>query len=313
MTENLNSLSRKLRGIIALKVDSGVYGFYLKQVGGSTLASLQNTKQYEPASALKVLYHAKSIHEESLGNTHDGDSVTYHYNPADPTNVGICPDNYATTSMSTLSNADTKMMQVSDNRMTRGILEKYTKTAMLNYATSLGLTSTAINHNIGCPTSTTHNKTTLVDLGKIYEAFQNGTVTSSSTWQTQFRSRMINDSNYTGFRNLICPIVNQEATSLGKSAATATNFCNAMKFVAKGGDYAYADAYPRAESHDDIWLTTMPYKASGVLAPRYFVLGEFVDQISISSSTEINNVNAARSQVKQEALRPYIHAALATW
>jgi len=57
----------------------------------------------------------------------------------------------------------------------------------------------------------------------------------------------------------------------------------------------------------------MPYKASGVLAPRYFVLGEFVDQISISSSTEINNVNAARSQVKQEALRPYIHAALATW
>jgi hypothetical protein len=314
MTNNLNSLSNKLWNIIGPKVDSGAYGFYLKQVAGrTTSAALQSTKQYEPASALKVLYHAKSIHEESLGNSADSDVITYHYNPADPTNVGICPDNYASTSTTNLKNADTKMMQVSDNRMTRGILEKYTKASMLSYASSLGLTSTQINHNIGCPTSATHNKTTLVDLGKVYEAFQTGTVTTDSTWQTQFKSRMLNQSNYSGFKTSICPIVNQEATALGKSSTVATNFCNAMTWIAKGGSYQYGGSLPYQVSWDGLSLTGVPYKSSGTVAPRYFVFGEFVDGTTINSSSEATSINTARGKLYQEALRGYIHAALTTW
>lgn len=312
MTENLNSRSQKLRTIVAPAIDSGVYGFYLKQVGGPVLASLQDTRQYEPASALKVLYHAKSIHEESLGNTNDASIVTYHYHSlSDPLDGEICPDDYATTTTTNLKNADILMMQNSDNRMTRAILEKYTKASMLTYATSLGMTSTAINHNIGCGSPA--NKTTLSDLGKVYEGFQNGTVTSNATWQANFRSRMLNENNYSGFRNLICPIVNQEATKLGKSATTATNFCNAMKFIAKGGDYVFGDTYPRNESHGDVWLVTMPFKSSGVVAPKYYVLGEFVDGVSISSSSEATTMNNARSTLKKEALRPTISSALATW
>jgi hypothetical protein len=313
MIENLNSASQKLRNIIAPKVDSGAYGFYLKQVGGSTLAGLDQSLQYEPASALKVLYHAKSIHEEALGNTTDSTVITYHYhNLADSHDGDICPDSYATTTTTTLKNADTLMMQNSDNRMTRGILENYTKTAMLSYATSLGLTSTQINHNIGC--GTPHNKTTLVDLGKVYEAYQNNTVTSNSTWKTQFKSRMLNDANYEpNYHNSICPIVSQEATALGKSAATATSFCNAMTWIAKGGSYQYADAFPYGVSWDGLSMTGVPYKSSRVVAPRYFVFGEFVDGTSIGSQSEADAVNAARSKLYQEALRPYIHAALTTW
>src|SRR5260221_13399160 len=104
--------------------------------------------QYEPASALKVLYHAKSIHEESLGNTHDTDTITYHYNPAAPNNVGICPDNYASTSTTNLKNADQQMMWNSDNRMTKGIFYKYGGRTFAggenlkeHYAPPLGLSS----------------------------------------------------------------------------------------------------------------------------------------------------------------------------
>jgi len=203
-------------------------------------------------------------------------------------------------------------MQNSDNRMTRGILEKYTKSAMLSYATSLGLTSTEINHNIGC--GTPHNKTTLVDLGKVYEAFQKGTVTLSSTWQAQFRSRMLNETNYEpNYHNSICPIVNQEAVALAKSAATATSFCNAMTWIAKGGSYQYADGFPHDVSWDGLSMTGIPYRSSGVTNPRFFVFGEFVDGTSIGSQAEADSLNAARSKLYQEALRPYIHAALATW
>ena len=40
----------------------------------------------------------------------------------------------------------------------------------------------------------------------------------------------------------ICPVVNQEATSLGKSTAVATAFCKALIWAAKGGDYGYPPA-----------------------------------------------------------------------
>ena len=313
MIRNTNTSSEQLWLIIGPKVDSGAYGFYLKQVGSGTLASLQNTKQYEPASALKVLYHAKSIHEESLGNTVDSTSITYHYDPANPTKGGICPDDFASTTTTNLKNADQLMMWNSDNRMTRGILERYTKPSMLNYAASLGLTSTQINHNIGCPTSSTHNRSTLVDLGKVYEAFQAGVVTSSTTWKTQFRSRMLNESNYDGFRNSICPIVQQEATKLGKSAATATNFCNAMTWIAKGGSYQYGESLPYQVSWDGLSLTGVPYRSRGIVRPRSFVFGEFVDGTTIDSQAEGDAIKAARSKLYQEGLRQYIHAALTTW
>jgi hypothetical protein len=318
--DNLNTLSRKLRGIIAPKVDSGAYGFYLKQVGGSTLAGLQNTKQYEPASALKVLYHAKSIHEEALGHTTNSTSITYHYNPADSTNGGICPDSYASTATTNLKNADEQMMWNSDNRMTRGIVQKYGGnnyitgwTVMENYGASLGLTSTQINHNIGCPTSATYNRTTLTDLGKVYEAFQNNAVTTSSTWKTAFRDRMLNQTNYSsGFHGAIDPIVHAEALALGKTSVE-TAFKAALTWIAKGGSYDYGSGYPRTVSYDGVSMTGVPYKSSGTIAPRYFVFGEFVDGTSLSSDTERDAMNTARSQLYPEALRAYIHAALTTW
>jgi hypothetical protein len=312
-TRNTNTLSEKLWNVIAPSVDSGKYGFYLKQVGGSTLAGIGQSTQYEPASALKVLYHAESIHQQSVGASHDGDPITYHYDPAHPTDGGICPDSFATTATTTLKNADQQMMWNSDNRMTRGVLAKYGKAAVLSYGSSLGLTATAINHNIGCPTSTTHNKTTLVDLGKVYEAYQNGTITSNATWKAQFKARMLNESNYSGFRNSICPIVNQEATALGKSKATATAFCNALTWVAKGGSYQYGSSLPYQVSWDGVSLTGLPYKASGAVTAKYFVFGEYVDGTTINSTSEATAINTARGKEYLEAMRPYLHAALATW
>lgn len=312
-TRNTNALSEKLWNIIGPRVDSGAYGFYLKQAGGAVLAGIEQRTRYEPASALKVLYHSESIHEESLGHTHDTDSVTYHYNAADPTNPGICPDNYATTRTTNLKNADTLMMQQSDNRMTRGILEKYTKSAVLSYGTSLGLTSTSINHNIGCPTPTTHNLTTLTDLGKVYEAWWNGTITTNATWKAQWKSRMLTESNYSGFRTSLCPIVSQEAASLGKSSATATSFCNALTWVAKGGSYQYGGSLPYSISYDGLSLTGLPFRSGSVAAPRYYIFGEYVDGTTINSTAEVNAINTARGQEYTEAMRPYIRAALTTW
>jgi hypothetical protein len=129
----------------------------------------------------------------------------------------------------------------------------------------------------------------------------------------QFKSRMLNQTNYSGFATSICPIVSQEATALGKSAATATSFCNAMTWIAKGGSYQYADALPYAVSWDGLSMTGVPFKSGAVTVPRYYVFGEYVDGTTINSQSEADSVNAARGKLYQEAMRGYIHAALATW
>ena len=313
-TRNTDAATEQLYGILAPTIDSGSWGFELKQLNGPVLAGLQTGNAFEPASAIKVLYHYVSIRNEQAGTTHDTTSITYHYNPADPTNGGICPDSYPNTATTSLVNADKLMMQNSDNRMTRGILEEYGKPAMLSQAAQLGMTSTAINHNIGCPTAATHNSTSLSDLDKVYEAYQNGTDINVAKWRSTFRARMLNNSNYSAYYSSICPIVQQEATALGKSATVATNFCNRITWLAKGGSYQYGGSLPWTISWANGSLTSVPFKnAAHTVVPTYYYYGDFVDNTTINSTSEQNAIAAARTTAYQEALRPYIHAALETW
>ncbi len=312
-TRNTDAASEQVYNILAPTIDSGAFGFELKQLNGPVLAGLQTGNGFEPASALKVLYHYVSIDNEQAGTTNNNTAITYHLDPSDPSNGGICPDNFASTSTTNLKNADTLMMQNSDNRMTRGVLEKYGKAAMLAQASALGMTNTAINHNIGCPTAATHNRTSLADLDKIYESYQNGVDITAATWRTQFRARMLNNSNYSGFQSSICPIVNQEAAALGKSSAVATSFCNKMTWIAKGGSYQYGGSLPWTISWANGSLTSLPFKSAGAVVPTYYFYGDYVDNTQINSTSEQTAISNARGTAFQEAMRPYIHAALATW
>jgi hypothetical protein len=312
--DNLNALSGKIRNLYSSRVTTGHYGFELKQIGGSRLAALQEFRQFEPASSLKVLYHLHSIRAQQAGSTTNSSTITYHYNNlSDPNDGNICPDSYATTTTTNLQNADTLMMQRSDNRMTRGILEKYGKANILSTATSVvGMTGTQINHNIGC--GTPHNYTTLEDLRKIYEGVQNKTLVSNATWNSTFKYRMLNQSNYSAWRtSSFCPLVQEEATKLGKSSTTVSQFCNAASWYAKGGSYQYAGSYPYTVSWSGASVTGIPYKSSGTLAPRYFYFGDWVDGTNITSDTVKNNVSSARNMAYREAMRGYIRAALMTW
>jgi hypothetical protein len=107
--------------------------------------------------------------------------------------------------------------------------------------------------------------------------------------------------------------VNQEAAKLGKSAAVATSFCNAMTWIAKGGSYQYGGSMPFQVSWDGLSMTGVPYKSNGLSTPKYFVFGEYVDGTTIDTQAEADAINSARGKEFQEALRPYVHAALATW
>jgi Beta-lactamase enzyme family len=315
MIDDLNALSRQLAAQMAAVVHSGHYGFYFRRVDGAVSASLESNLPFEPASAIKVLYHLRTIESEAAGTAHDNTSITYHYDPASPDNAGICPEDFSATKKTNLKNADTLMMQNSDNRMTRGVREHFGKPAMLALAKSLHMSSTQIHHTIGCPTATTHNLTTLVDLDQIYNGFASGHLVTNSTWRQAFTDRMLNDSVYPSFKSGFCPIVNQEAAKLGKSRTVATNFCNAVLWYAKGGSYTYGGSWPANISYAGMSVTRLPILKKGQLLPNYrdYIYGHFEDEVTIHSDSQQTAVGALGSSVYYAAIRPAIDSALKTW
>ncbi len=94
----------------------------------------------------------------------------------------------------------------------------------------------------------------------------------------------------------------------------ATNFCKRITWLAKGGSYQYGGSLPWTISWANGSMTSVPFKnAAHAIAPTYYYYGDYVDNTTINSTSEQDAIAAARTTAYQEALRPYIHAALQTW
>jgi hypothetical protein len=322
MVNNLSGLSATLRDQYEGKITGGAYGFELRQAGGPVLAALQSDLQFEPASSMKVLYHLHTLRARQAGSVTDSTAVTYRYkNTPDvnsSTEAGICPDAASLTASTNLQTADQRMMWASDNRMTRAITDRFGRSTILSQTGgAVGLTGTVLQHNIGCPTATTHNFTTLTDLSRIYDRAYVTTPLLNATHRPLFRNRMLNDANYGIKRgdlanpnDGLCDISDQEATRLGKSAAVKTAFCNAISWLSKGGSYGYGDG---TVSWSGGSLTGLPVKSGGVISPRYYTFGVFLDGMQITSPAQATQVSNLRSQVYRDAIRPQIGHALTTW
>ena len=283
-----------------LGTGDGYFGFELKPVGSAASTALRSTTAYEPASALKVLYHLYAMRAIAAGTAFDTTQVTYMM-----TYNGSCPvSNPATT---TLKNAMTLMMQNSDNAMTKAVADYFGRANIQAYANSIGLTSTQINHDIGCGTPA--NRTSLADLTKIYEGVQNGTLLDPN-YKATFYARMLNQNNYSPFRTYICNLSQQEAVKLGKSSSTASAFCNAITWAAKGGDYS-VNGY---EYHGGLADYGMPIMSGGVISSfKHYIWGEYDDHVTYASAANGTAINNARSAAGTAAIIGVLDQALATW
>jgi hypothetical protein len=298
---------------------NGSWGFALKQVNGPTLAALQSGKRFEPASTLKALYHLHGMRQRQLGNVQDTTLLTYRFKntSALPNNTNdehkICPNSATKTAQRQWQQIDTFMMTWSDNRFTRAVTDRFGYPALRATGTTAGMTNSTLAHNIGCPSSTTHNYSTPRDINRIYEQVYEDTTYLNATHRNLFRARMLNDDN-SGTENGVCTLASQQAASLGKSAAVASAFCNNVQRIAKGGSYQYSGSYPKVVSWSGGSLTTLPVKnASGVITPRHYAYTEFIDNATMKNKAQEDKVNAARTEAFLDALRPQVRAALQTW
>jgi hypothetical protein len=97
MIDNLPAEAGRLRNIMAAGLAGGVYGFCLRQVDVAVPSlAFQWTVQFEPASALKVLYNAYGHWPVYMGTDGLSVPITWYTYPGVPSPTGnpkdICPD-----------------------------------------------------------------------------------------------------------------------------------------------------------------------------------------------------------------------------
>ncbi len=308
---NLAAPSSTMRDLLYPQLHLNSYGFYSKQVGGPTLTALQNSVKFEPASAIKVVEHMYVHLRLQNGSVGLGDSIKYPYRASDPSNKDICPATSDPLATTNLGDADTKMMQNSDNRMTRAIKDKYGYGNILAVANILGMGSTSFPNTLGCLTYGNYNVTTLTDLGKLYSSVAAGTTLMGST-RAHFYSSMLNMNNYPSARTFFCNVATTEGNALGKSAQTISDFCDAMQWAAKGGSYTLNLSTGRHIWRSNFGRLALPVKNGQTTSLTEYVYGDYIHDVIATSSQE-TAISNARSAATAEQFRAQIHAAIATW
>ena len=296
MLNNNNALSYEVGQQMRAATD-GQVGCYLRRLGGSELAGLNEGTVFEPASTMKTLHHAHAMRQVRLGNVSLNTMLTVNTNYSSPTSS--CPIDTGAV-QEPLTTVLRLMMENSDNARTQAVRAFFGQAAINATGTALGMTETELRHRIGCggDALANPNDITLYDLGLLHEEVAGGWLGS---WRDEFYDHMSNSRAWGG----ISSIVDQEAASLGMSAPAISAFKALITVASKGGSYTLSGD----EYRSGFGYVQVPYLTAGrVLAPREYVVGAFVAKASNGT-----NASNAVSATIGEMLRDELRAALATW
>jgi len=352
LINDVNSETRRIHTLVSGQM-AGPWGFYLKKVGGSDLLGISQDNVFEPASMIKIVHGVTAMRDIQLNSptvdstyrwyVHPNNNARYpsdpDYRPATGTNdADVCAYNPDTGAFITTKSYIDKlgpvlikqMLVQSDNRATDFMTRRYGFTALNNTISLAGMTSSKINHRIGCPGKAspqplTHNKLTLRDAGRIYEKIQNLTLLNASNRDTLY-SYMGGGAIGNG---ALKTMIQTEATSAGLTLAQRDQFVANVVTRSKGGSYGYCPNFDGSGTCDPptwssrtvggvIWL---PYKSSGSIVKTPYVYGRYWNaqlncsfaSISAGSCTSFNNNQTGISTVSVEMFRAEVKKALATW
>ncbi len=302
--DNANPQTRRVRDLMDAAISNGVFGFQIKQVGGSALAGVNQDFAFEPASMLKILHGAFAIDRCESGN----DSLSSSIYVRDTCNNNECPTTAGTCSASyeSLGTAIAEMLQQSDNNRTMEIELRYGTATLNNYATLLGLSNTRINHRLGCLCGNPFNTFSCTDSANLYEKIADGSLFSEA-WRDQLFARMANlDAWGYGSYPTLSSVITQEAANTELTASEISAFRAAMRFANKGGGYSCNGTTYKT---DGGWVS-IPFKMQ-VLGNWAQVDREYTFGVFVHGSTT-DSAGIAYS-MKEEMFREQIRAALQSW
>ena len=298
---NLNAPETRARDAMAAEISDGFWGFYCKRVNGPVISALQHDRQFEPASALKLLHHVRAMIAVDT-NPNVTLATTYPYlggGGVGQPGYDSCPNpNDPNVQFLALQNILTRMMNPSDNEATWTITTNFGGFVGLNTtAAAFGMADTVVQHHIGCGLPS--NWTTLEDLGRIHEAVSNGLLSEINT--NAFRNIMIN--NRPGVLN---NIISEEFNAAGMPGIYRNPFRNQIAYASKGGNYTISSLDDRTGYS---WIS-IPHKSGCLTSPREFVYGAYYNRISGDSQA---GSQTAIAVAIHEQMREQIRAAINSW
>jgi len=296
---NSNTLTTEVGNRMRNATD-GRPGCWLQEVNGANLAWLNGETTFEPAEAITVLHHAHSMRRIDQGSSQPISLVPV-FQDYSPTSAGCPVDSNLT--LDPLVDVLAAMMLQNDQRRTQAIVNYYGSSNLhVTASTLLAMHDTGLNHRIGCYNDALAdpNTTSLRDLHRLHESVANGWLGGE---RQRFYDLMPSNTAQLGLDLVIA----SEASQLGMSAQSVACFRSFLQVAHKGGDYDFASV-SRHHVAEFGWIS-VPFVQAGVLAPREFTFGAFVNNASNGSAAS----SAVYGEAIPELLRATIRAGLASW
>lgn len=257
---NVGSQAARLADLASPR-HNGIQGFYLRQLGGSTLVDLNGTRSMHPSSTIKVLLHFTGVYST----------------PTDELNTrrlgGIL-----------MPTVHSKMMWNSDNTMANLCLDTYTIPFIEAVGHGVGMSQTTqINNRFGTGGPYNNNPyttTTLADLARLYDRVNAGFFNTTKTaW---FRANMLNDTN----SGLFDSVLNAVKTEIGISSTRFNDYKSRIRYQFKAGNNSQGGV-------NGYWscagLVTLPRKTitnqATIITSRSYVFGHYVNGTTVDYSS----------------------------
>ena len=273
-------------------------GLMLREINGPTLAAVNPTRLFEPASTMKTMHLFASLWTCMLG----WDSLTNLVNvPVDMT--GSCPSWGSGSFTISLKSTLFDMMKASSNPNTEAILKRYSKWWIEAIAHGYGAENVQLNHTIGCAPGPNRNEVTLDDLYAIHAAVVNGDL---GAFGDDFYELMIN-SDDEGFGEL-ATILSDELDSSTLAPFEVQGFRLGTFAAHKGGNYQYSDNGSWTAHRSRAGLIRLPFRNGCTTLKRDYFIGAWVND-----HTSKNDATLMISTGYTELFRDRVRAAIASW
>lgn len=292
---NSNALTTEIGGAMRA-VSDGTVGCWLDDLStslsGPKLASLNGDTVFEPASTMKTLHHVHAMRQVSLGAA----SLTTLL-PVSLGANGSCPTGGGTVVNEPLQSVLDDMMVASDNNRTAAVQQHFGLANILGTAASFGMSSTGVNHTLGCGAEAilAPNTITLRDLSRLHRQVATGYLGSQ---RDLFYDLMFS------YHSFIDPVIDAEAALLGLPAGTVLQFKQLRRIVGKNGAYSYSTLLARCRFG---WMS-LPAIENGALVQREYTFGAFVNGGTSGAGAD-QAIDTALPLLFRDAVRE----ALSTW
>jgi hypothetical protein len=317
MINNSNAITTRVGNLIRNGLGSGVQGLYLKQVGGSVLAALEDGTIYEPASSIKALANLYSMTKVENGSIHLTTPITHYSNGADS-----CPTPPVVDGTETLGLAIREMMWHSDNTRTREITDHFTDSAINNYVHSIGMHNSGFYDIVGCG-GPIPNQLTLDDADVLYEgvaqqhllnAANRGIFYSNMAGRAQYESE---GYDWTGVWDTDIPNLINEVAPAGTTTAQKSAYMALMDTAYKAGNYVFCENSSCTDIDEDIAITgwfQLPFCSSSATTYHEYVWGIFFSNVASTgwSSGVVTQTDSNFNTAKSELMREQIAAGMAS-